>query len=381
MTDPLQVVERVLQIVEESRTTSTYKLAVLLGLIDLCMEADARGLPPQVVTTQQLAARVLALYWPQIRRWTGPSTDRLAETDQVLRQNRRSRLPTGELRNPATILRLAAELRHTADGTLSVGAGIERVRRQLPEAYDAVLLDVEWTLITMPLPKLQRIAGQDLELLYTIDWDDRRNLPSRRAFKESRAGRSAAFDNRIQFVDPAVPLAFARLSGLLRPFIEQRWVQLVAQMNGLEDARLHAFLFGASRVDLGPVREPLLAAQRGRCFYCGSRTAEPEVDHFLPWSRTDDNGLCNLVAACGACNGSKRDHLAALPHLDRWLGRPPETLRGLAAETGWAVGATRTLGLARTLYLGLPAETRLWSKGRTGFEAVDPAAVRRRLVG
>jgi hypothetical protein len=42
------------------------KYAVLLGLLDVLMErTSAKGEPPSVVTTRELAEKVTELYWPQ----------------------------------------------------------------------------------------------------------------------------------------------------------------------------------------------------------------------------------------------------------------------------------------------------------------------------
>jgi hypothetical protein len=57
--------EKMLGLLDEGRFTATYKYAVLLGLMDLCIEnTTASGAPPSVVTTDQLAGKVLETYWP-----------------------------------------------------------------------------------------------------------------------------------------------------------------------------------------------------------------------------------------------------------------------------------------------------------------------------
>ena len=46
-------------------TQPTYKYAVLLALIDVCLEhTQNSGAPPEMVTTRQLADKVVELYWP-----------------------------------------------------------------------------------------------------------------------------------------------------------------------------------------------------------------------------------------------------------------------------------------------------------------------------
>ena len=65
---PSEFAERLLTVLADGAFTSTYKYAVLLGLVDLCVEYSTRaGGAPTSVTTRQLAERILELYWPQVR--------------------------------------------------------------------------------------------------------------------------------------------------------------------------------------------------------------------------------------------------------------------------------------------------------------------------
>ena len=65
--------ERMLQLLAQGSFSSTYKYAVLLALIDLCVE---HGRPPQILTVDQIARRVIALYWPHAHGFTHPKGDR-----------------------------------------------------------------------------------------------------------------------------------------------------------------------------------------------------------------------------------------------------------------------------------------------------------------
>lgn len=57
-----------LTILEEGRRTATYKLAVLLALLDCCvLGTDAQGRAPRSIPVRDLAGRVLELYWRQVR--------------------------------------------------------------------------------------------------------------------------------------------------------------------------------------------------------------------------------------------------------------------------------------------------------------------------
>jgi hypothetical protein len=56
------------------------------------------------------------------------------------------------------------------------------------------------------------------------------------------------------------------------------------------------FLFGRDRVALERIAEGLLDLQHGGCFYCRTAVGRSrEIDHFIPWTCSGDNGLDNLV--------------------------------------------------------------------------------------
>jgi len=56
------LVQRLLLIINEGKREATYKLALLLALIDWCTTNSARNSPNRIHTSE-LAERVLALYW------------------------------------------------------------------------------------------------------------------------------------------------------------------------------------------------------------------------------------------------------------------------------------------------------------------------------
>src|SRR3989304_9783438 len=64
--DAIRVAEKILPLLDEGRFTATYKYAVLLGLIDLCLVNTAPpATPPDSLTTYQLAEKIVEIYWPQ----------------------------------------------------------------------------------------------------------------------------------------------------------------------------------------------------------------------------------------------------------------------------------------------------------------------------
>ncbi|RPJ84415.1 MAG: hypothetical protein EHM13_04410 [Acidobacteria bacterium] len=70
--DLVAFAERVLALLDQGSFVATYKYAVLLALMDLCLEGTRRdGSAPDCVTTRQLAQKVVELYWPHTGEFGG----------------------------------------------------------------------------------------------------------------------------------------------------------------------------------------------------------------------------------------------------------------------------------------------------------------------
>jgi hypothetical protein len=291
----------------------------------------------------------------------------------VLRQNR------GQPGAQAEILRAIQTLRGHLQGDDT--APLFRVRQALGSRFDRLVRTVEWKLIEMPLPRLQRIGRQLEPFVYSIAWD--KGIQRARVVAYQK-GDAAAFDSGIRLM-PGVGEHLVRLNGLLRPLLYRQWTAEVANINGLPESRLEAFLFGTDRIAIpSGLRQGLLELQDARCFYCAEKISRrpgycDEVDHFIPWARYPDNAIENLVVAHQHCNHDKRDFLAAVPHLAHWLDRLGKDngsdLTVLSEEHGWVSRPREIHGVAAAIYLRLPVEMELWA-GRGRFEPFDRGAAR-----
>ncbi|WP_239482691.1 HNH endonuclease domain-containing protein [Paraburkholderia sp. C35] len=81
------------------------------------------------------------------------------------------------------------------------------------------------------------------------------------------------------------------------------------------------FLFSSSRQSLDIISSRLRKLDGSRCFYCGERLSDADVDHFVPFSLYSRDLVHNFVLAHPACKRGKSEPLATRPHLDRWLER------------------------------------------------------------
>ncbi len=365
--DALRFAEKLVALLDSGRFTATYKFATLAALIDVCVESvGPDGRPPERVAARAVGRRVLELFWSQAVPYTaGPGGYR------YLRHSTQA----GDL-----VAKLAAF--REAHG-LGPGAPVDQARQRFGPELAALEELVYVTVVRMPLPKLQRFAtgagSAEDRFLYDYSWPDE--------VAESRV-RGPGFDDTL-YLRPGAGEWLVRLAGVLRPIVQQRWATFVAERSAdvVDVAYLDEFLFGSSRASLARVRSPLLEAQEGTCFYCGTPARAPgvEVDHFIPWARHPDSGLHNLVAAHRACNNAKRDSLAGTEHLARWLARfgPGVTGWGLLSEISqelrWPANPARGTGTARAAYLWLPGGTLLWD-GIGRYAPADPSRIRALLV-
>jgi hypothetical protein len=354
----IRLAERLIQLLGRGGFTATYKYAVLIGLMDLCLElTSATGLPPDMITTRQLAEKVIELYWPHCAPYE--------DTRRVLRQN------TGKGDTQAEIVRHIVDFRAAATVNPAASLPLSRARAAAaPGAYEKLVRVIEWKLVEMPLPRLQIIGGEEDRFLYEYGFT--REI-SKRTVNEAQQGKSDGFDNRL-LLQPGVSAALIALNGILRPLIYRNWALLVAGMNGLKEPSVEGFLFGASRISLDPVRPRLRELQNNRCFYCEKGLgAGCHVDHFVPWARHADNSIDNLVAAHDGCNGMKSDYLAAAEHVVRWRERSARCAADLveiARQEAWESRPERTVSVARAIYRMLPDDARLWVAGES-FLVID----------
>ena len=228
--------ERIIQLLDQGRFTATYKFAVLLGLMDVCLQhTSAGGAAPSSVSTRDLAERVLELYWPH----TVPFSAEKGDVGRVLAQNN-----NGQAEIVSTIARFRE--RFARDRSVPLGAA----RRVAPDRYERLIDRIEWKLIEMPLQRLQVVGEGQTEFLYRVGagWGD----DARR--RDIEAG---LVDRRIHFVDGAGE-HLVQLAGVLRPLIERQWVSMVAGYNRdiTGELVLQEFLFGADRVSLEPGPQP-----------------------------------------------------------------------------------------------------------------------------
>jgi hypothetical protein len=350
--ETIEFATELLELVHSASTTTSYKYALLMALIEMAAESEP-GDGSLVITTRQIAMRTLELYWPQARAFHG---------DRRLSQ-------------------LCGRGRSIVDHIAAWQAGLgeqlgspQLARRRDTAGFEALLDEIEWLMIRHPIPLLQRIGGRSLDLLYEPSWVAELARGPVRAYQ---AGRASEFDNRVVLL-PGVGVKLATLAPLFLPLIRREWTRFVARANQQlsDEARIEDFLFEPDREQLGrALRRELSAMQERRCFYCreplGNRV---DIDHFLAWSRCGASAIDNLVAAHPTCNNDKSDLLVASPHLDRWIDRLDhgrDDLHDIAERHNWYAEPARIGALVRANYAHLGPKTPLWVAHERWVAAAD----------
>ncbi|MGE0306862.1 MAG: HNH endonuclease [Acidimicrobiia bacterium] len=325
--------------IDEGRLTATYKLALLLGIIDAAAMSPGESELP----TRLIAERVLTLYYPQTRIYVdGQGT---------------ARTPRQISTKTSAVLTAVEGLRRVAQSRRC--RGIDDVRSVFSVEYDDTLDTVEDTFVKYPIPLMQVVGAGVVPFLYEVDWPEGTSVKSLRRASTDRIRLFEGVADRLVVLGP-----------MLRPLIELHWTRDVARWTRLptEDEALHAHLFGSERTGFPRTFVADLSdIQHGNCFYCGERLgSRPEVDHFLAWSRWPNNAIENLVVA-DRCNGAKSDHLAATEHLVRWrvrLEMRSADLSTIAHDHRWLSSPDRSGALVQTTYAHVALGTPLWLRGK-----------------
>lgn len=333
--DPLDVAGRVVQLLEAGRRNSTYKLATVMALVDICVENTAASDGSLMVPVDEIAHRVIGYYWNQVRPF-----HRHGRLAQVVR----GRSIPDRIADARDIL--------LHDGLRTA----EAAREACHPVYQRLLRSVRLTVAQQPLTHLQTV----------------RHSRTRDEFLFDASGfhKKMTVDDldRIAVIvlRPGVPDGLRRTSTLLRTFIRSLWAHDVIDLNRAElDAEdIDGFLFGTDRTALRALVDPLRDLQSDRCFYCDNRLpAEVHIDHVVPWSLIPIDGVANLVAADARCNLDKSASIPVREHVTRALER--ESLSDVSALTRIPVLHERTASAAQGVYAALPAGSMLWRSSGT----------------
>lgn len=333
----LEFLAKLQRIVSEGDFTATYKFALLIALTELAVERGGDDCQSLLLPLEAIAEKFAELYWKQVVPYAanGSGAGILSQIN-----GSQAAIPN----------RLAVFRAETGINSIAMA----RVHAQWPRVLAAIAATVR----DKPLRHLQNVGRQTITFLY-----------------------ESGPDPRVVTMLPGVAFALRRFQGFVVRLAQGGWVRHVrenARNRSLvgDAGDLEAFMFEQSRQSLARVRAVLVEAQKDRCFYCGGRLGQGDVDHFIPWSRYPRDIAENFVLADARCNRAKSDMLAAPDHLERWRDRNRAgqmvmrelEAAGFISDPG-AIGAVANWAYADAARTG----AHLWVSPRTTVPALTTA--------
>lgn len=273
----LQGIQRILK---EGVFTSTYKFALIHSIADCCIEKGTDDNSRLELNTLQLAEKFIDLYWPQSSIFpNGCKTEILFQNSD----------------RQAAIISHIAKVREFSPNLNIIKSDNKYLL--LKNRVSKVIQD-------MPLWKLQIVGNHVFDFLYP----------------------QLGTGNLI-LLNPGIGYCFRKFYGEVTDMLHSawiRWIQKVSKNKSIlgQNVNLESFLFDSKRSNLSAFVPILQNDQNNQCFYCEKEIRrDPEVDHFIPWSKYSVDLGHNFVLAHKSCNGEKKDFLASIPFYEKWLYR------------------------------------------------------------
>jgi 5-methylcytosine-specific restriction endonuclease McrA len=311
----LEFLAKLQRLFTEGDFTATYKFALLMALAELAVELGQDSGDDLFLPQGAIARKFIELYWQQTapyRRGRGEGDGRA-----LLSQN---------LGAQAAVINAIVKFRRQHPSAT--------IRTAEDHAGFAVLVrEVSATVRAQPIAFLQNFGGCTDPFLYRVERGAVRLLPG-------------------------VSYCLRRFQPLVNQLARSHWIQHIKDnrrnfaLLGEHDD-LEGFLFETPRQALAVIGKGLRKIASDRCFYCGERVRDADVDHFVPFVLYPRDLMHNFVLAHPPCNRSKADSLAAKTHLERWLhyiDRYDADLLELGAEAGRSADRRASLAVTRWGY-------------------------------
>jgi hypothetical protein len=273
---------RIERLLSEGQFVATYKYALLVAIADLAVRLGRDDGSELDLPVRLIAEQFIELYWRQCAPYGQGVAD---GTYSTLMQN------TGR---QASMIDIVEKLRSRFP-TLTLA--------RASKSWEGAVTRTAQLIDKMPLWRLQLLRSETLEFLY-------KKSPIRGNIR----------------LKPGIAANLRQFHGMIIRLAQSEWLRFIqalprnASLLGAT-SDLAQFLFGAERIALNRMIEPLADIQRGLCLYCRRRVEVGEIDHFVPWSRYPRDLAHNLTLAHKDCNRQKSALLPAEAHLERWMQR------------------------------------------------------------
>lgn len=338
MTSPeaqLEFLTKLQRLFSEGDFTATYKFALLMALTEICVEQGHDSADAMVVQHKDIADKFIDLYWQQTAPYgSGPPNT----TTSVLIQNNGVQ---------AAVVTAITAFRQKNPGVTPITA-----RRAA--GFADLVSKVAQTVSAQPVNYLQNLGGQTVPFLYERQRGSIRLLPG-------------------------ISYCLRRFQPLVNQLSRSHWIQHVKGnrlnhpfLGEVDD--LESFLFETPRQALVTIGGELRKLVDNRCFYCGGKLQEADVDHFIPFAQYPRDLMHNFVLAHPSCNRSKSDTLAAKVHLENWreyASRHADDLAEIGIHAGRSANLQSSVAVTRWCYSnGYASGGQAWVKANE-YVAID----------
>jgi hypothetical protein len=324
MTYKLDPLQGILTILEESNFTATSKLGLLLALIELAPETHN-----DMLSIDRVSEKILEIHWNHAEPYTGSSGK------GVLRQLAGN--------DNTKIIKVILDLKDYLSQNNLPSVTFETTFSKLPvKERKTAVQKVSQATKRFPLTLLQKIGGEEIHFLYTVE------------------------GNYIKLKPDAI-IILKMYGHILREMIQFKFTNFVLSNNskllGVEDKanlNLHEFLFGETRhMPPDSMRETLLDLQKGICIYTGEKIAlaSDSLDHLIPWSRLRVSAIENFVITTIKINSSKSNSLPGISLLRKWAEYEVSNrvrITKIASEFGWVTDISRVVSNLLNIYSVAP---------------------------
>ncbi|GAA0856275.1 HNH endonuclease [Aliiglaciecola litoralis] len=277
--DFISYMQRLLQ---EGDFSSTYKFAFLHAIADICIEKNVPEHTQLKITFDEIVDKLITLYWQHAKPFFAENT--------------------GFLQGGILLQNSGRQAKIISDIIALQNSGV----RNLTQAKSSVVWPQVYkntmrTLKDGPLWRLQILSKS--EDCYLFPHIKNRNFI---------------------LLNVGIADCFRQFHDLVVQFARQGWIDKVTKIQENKAVigkagELSDFLFSTTRNYLKPASKLLKEIQSDLCFYCCKPLKDSaEVDHFIPFTKYNNDLGHNFILAHKSCNNNKRDYLAAPSHRDKW---------------------------------------------------------------
>lgn len=335
----MQAPRQVEMILKHGDKSSTYKFALLKGLIDYIIEHPTEESKNGFhhIPVIHLAKAFLRYYWPLWKEnipQTNNNRIRMIKFFEEFEEDFRGLNEGYQLNSPQSVLNIVERL---------------QTARDLPTVYAKLIQDIRTKMVDQPLRKVRKVRG-GMAQLFTVYHKDFSliNTDDDKVFDRGRRNivtYSSQVDDWLE-LEKEEPLHVLIPHRVYEELSELRfWVDSIITKHWAEQCQDYVeesrFKFGAffsildqgygGRIDLSPYKD-LYQDMGVNDFYTGESIDEIEIDHFLPWSRLPVNKFWNLVPTNKKINQEKSDKLIQLNDYIRNEALPKHIKRCLSSD-------------------------------------------------